>query len=254
MRRLALTLLLINLLFLLWQLEQFPWLTWLPWQPTDFKLTSPPSLNSQLPPLKIAQPSENQTSAPQLVTLEKPKSPPPPSPLKTLIPQEPPAKPINPIPKMAVPSQTELSCFQIGPFAKDSELAVAKTQLRTKSLQIEKEQTTEEQQLTGIWVYIPPTGSSEAARQKAKQLSADGIKEFGIVTSGEFDHAISLGLYSKPVNAELRVTELKSKGHPEVTVQERHKTTTHHWIIVSLPPGKEDLLSAFAQKKSIDCP
>jgi len=162
--------------------------------------------------------------------------------------------PTNPINSNANPSQTQPSCFKLGPFLKDSELALVKTQLRNPSLQIKQENSTEEQQLTGIWVYIPPAATAETARQKSKQLSADGIKEFSVVNKGEFNHAISLGLYSKPANAEIRVAELKAKGHPEVTVQERHKTTTHHWIVVSLPPDKEHLLSAFTPKKPVDCP
>jgi hypothetical protein len=64
----------------------------------------------------------------------------------------------------------------------------------------------------GYWVYLPATSSREQALAIARQLSAKGVRDYYVVTAGDQQNTISLGLFRDRGNAEKRRNEVAALG------------------------------------------
>jgi hypothetical protein len=86
----------------------------------------------------------------------------------------------------------------------------------------------------GHWVFLPPQGSASAAAQAVARLRAAGIEDFYRVRDGEDQHAVSLGLYANPSNAERRQANLREMGFDaQRRIRSEQRPGTRY--IVSLP-------------------
>ncbi len=75
----------------------------------------------------------------------------------------------------------------------------------------------------GYWVYIPPQKSKAGVAQKVAQLKARGIAEYFVVQEpGEWQHAISLGVFKTREAAEKFVAGLRAKDVNSAQVGERN--------------------------------
>jgi hypothetical protein len=128
-------------------------------------------------------------------------------------------------------------CLRIGPFDTQSDTRDAINALgpHVADIQYRQEQTT---QSTGWWVFLPPLPSRDQALAMARRLSAKGVSDYYVVTAGDRQNTISLGLFHDPDNARRRQKQLVDLGfHPRM--QERTETLPQYWVDIALPkkPG-----------------
>lgn len=149
------------------------------------------------------------------------------------------------------------ACATLGPFTTTVDMRAAMQALspHVARIQYREEQVSHSH---GYWVYIPAAASREAALEAARQLSAKGIHDFYVVTAGDTQNTISLGLYNDESNAQNRLQTLQKLGIA-ARLEQRIDTEPAYWVDVAVPdgtafdwtqwlPGRSDL-----QSKSIDC-
>lgn len=149
------------------------------------------------------------------------------------------------------------ACSTLGPFmtAVDMRSAVQALSAHVARIQYRQEQA---QRSHGYWVYLPAAASREAALDEARALAAKGINDYYVVTAGDSQNTISLGLFNDQSNAQNRLGQLQKLGFA-AKVEQRVDTEPAYWVDYAVPedaafdwqawlPGRRDL-----QSKSIDC-
>lgn len=61
---------------------------------------------------------------------------------------------------------------------------------------------------TNYWVMLPPYPNRAKADEAAAMLGGKGVKDFFIVRSGEYENAVSLGVFSAPERANSRSEQI----------------------------------------------
>jgi hypothetical protein len=102
-------------------------------------------------------------------------------------------------------------CYSVGAFNSRSEISPILDVLKTEVIKIRTRKVISTQE-AGYWVYIPAMKSREEALSVGRQLSQYNIKDYYVVTGGENENTLSLGLYRDSQNADTRLQELLSKG------------------------------------------
>lgn len=121
-------------------------------------------------------------------------------------------------------------CWLAGPFS-DPDLA-KDIRARMQALDIlATGKTTQRLVKTEYWVYLPPEPNREKAMRKLRELQKRNIDSF-VVTDGELENAISLGLFSKEESVQAVAKSLKAKGYqPQTKTLERTRET--YWVMAS---------------------
>lgn len=161
--------------------------------------------------------------------------------------------PAHPAPPPAV-SET---CNTLGAFTTAADMRAAMQALspHVARIQYREEQVSHSH---GFWVYLPATTDREAALDEARKLAGKGINDYYVVTAGDAQNTISLGLFDNASNAQNRVSRLQQLGFP-AKVKQRVDTEPAYWVDYAVKtgtaldwqawlPGRSDL-----QSKSIDC-
>ncbi|HWG66013.1 MAG TPA: SPOR domain-containing protein [Rhodanobacteraceae bacterium] len=161
--------------------------------------------------------------------------------------------PAHPAPAPAV-SET---CNTLGAFTTAADMRAAMQALspHVARIQYREEQVSHSH---GFWVYLPATTDREAALDEARKLAGKGINDYYVVTAGDAQNTISLGLFDNESNAQNRVSRLQQLGFP-AKVKQRVDTEPAYWVDYAVKtgtaldwqawlPGRSDL-----QSKSIDC-
>lgn len=149
------------------------------------------------------------------------------------------------------------ACTTVGPFMTTVDMRAA---MQTLSPHVARIQYREEQvrHSHGYWVYLPAVANREAALDEARQLATKGIREYYVVTAGDAQNTISLGLFNDESNAQNRLEEVQALGF-QAKVEQRVDTEPAYWLDYAVPegdafdwqawlPGRSDL-----QAKPIDC-
>lgn len=119
-------------------------------------------------------------------------------------------------------------CYSLGPFASAEALdramallapRVARNQYRETSAEITR----------GYWVYLPAYDSREAALKAARQLNAAGVRDYYVVTTGERQNTVSLGLFRDRENASRREQQISALGFP-ARLEERTEVERQFWL------------------------
>ena len=150
-----------------------------------------------------------------------------------------PADPDAPVPELAEPRGTEaelasLRCLQIGPFLTQADLRRAVNALTPTAERIQFRETRVLAN-RGFWVYLPAQASREAALAAARALSAKGLRDYYVVTAGERENTISLGLFRDVANAETRRDQVRAAGF-EPELQPRTDDIPNYWIDLAVQP------------------
>lgn len=148
-------------------------------------------------------------------------------------------------------------CESIGPFPTQADMRMA---MRSLTPHVSRIQYREEQarQSRGFWVYLPALASRDAALAAARELSARGVHDYYVVTAGDQQNTISLGLFHDRSNAERRRSDLAALGF-NAQLNERVEILPVYWVDFALPPqpgfdwrawlpGRNDL-----SQKTVDC-
>jgi len=123
-------------------------------------------------------------------------------------------------------------CRSIGPFPTQADTRAAMNALTplTKRIRIRETHAT---QARGYWVYLPATPSRELALTSARALSAKGVRDYYVVTAGEQQNTISLGLFRDQNNADRRRAEIVALGFaPQVNT--RTEDLPAYWLDFAL--------------------
>jgi SPOR domain len=148
-------------------------------------------------------------------------------------------------------------CETLGPFQTQTDMRAA---MQALSPHVPRIQYRQEQvdQLHGYWVYLAATATREDALAAARELSAKGVRDYYVVTAGDQQNTISLGLFHNPENARRQLDRIKSLGfNPKM--KERVESQPAFWVDYALPkqggfdwktwlPGRSDL-----QAGPVDC-
>lgn len=147
--------------------------------------------------------------------------------------QEPPPAPEQPAAELASPPEPLAAlpparCFTIGPVGSQAELRrivellsplLADLQVRERLRAVSR----------GHAVFLPAFPSRAEALAAARRLAAQGIRDYYVVTSGEQENTISLGLFRDPAAAERRRQQLEALGFSPI-VRERIEETRVYFV------------------------
>jgi hypothetical protein len=120
------------------------------------------------------------------------------------------------------------SCLSIGPFPTQADMRAAFNALTpiVTRIQYREAHATETR---GYWVYLPALASREQALAAARQLSSKGVRDYYVVTAGDQQNTISLGLFHDQANAEKRRNEIAQLGfRPEMVA--RTEELPVYWV------------------------
>lgn len=103
------------------------------------------------------------------------------------------------------------TCVSIGPFPTQADMRAALNSLTplVPRIQYRDAHTTETR---GFWVFLAAQPSREKALTLARALSSKGVRDYYVVTAGDQQNTISLGLFHEQANAQKRVNEIAALG------------------------------------------
>jgi hypothetical protein len=128
----------------------------------------------------------------------------------------------------------DTNCFSLGPFLTQADL---RRGFNTIAPFIEKSQQRQSVQTRdrGYWVYLPAVPTREEALELARELSLTGLKDYYVVTAGDQQNTVSLGLFRESANALRRQTVLKTLGF-DAQLARRTEDTLVYWLDYSRLP------------------
>lgn len=138
-----------------------------------------------------------------------------------------------PAPVAAAPAKSS-ACYEWGEFSgsdlEQAGLALKKLSSGAKIGQRETDRS------IGFWVYIPPLKDKAASAEKVAQLKARGVTEYFVVQDGgEWQNAISLGVFKTRESAQNFLKTLQAKGVVSAKLGERSgKTKSVTFLIGNL--------------------
>jgi hypothetical protein len=128
----------------------------------------------------------------------------------------------------ATPVQTPAKCASLGPFGDrdGAQSAVKALKEITERIQV---RTTMARVVRGYWVHVPAHTDRANALATARQLAAAGVRDYYVVTAGEQENSVALGLFRDRENAEKRQKQVGGLGF-QVRVAERADDREQFWI------------------------
>ena len=103
------------------------------------------------------------------------------------------------------------ACYTVGAFNSKSEIRPLADKIKPFILKLRTRKIISTQEV-GYWVFIPKLKNRVSALDMSRQLTQLNIKDHYVVTGGENENSVSLGLYRDEQNANMRLQELKNKG------------------------------------------
>ena len=100
----------------------------------------------------------------------------------------------------------------------------------TKRIRVRETRAT---QVRGYWVFLPAMASREQALAAARNLSQKGVRDYYVVTAGDQQNTISLGLFRDQGNAERRSAEITALGFSPKT-NARSEDLPQYWLDYAL--------------------
>lgn len=119
-------------------------------------------------------------------------------------------------------------CTSLGPFDTQSDLRAAMNALTPVVDRIQFREGARTQSYGHI-VFLPAQPSREAALAYARQLSSRGVRDYYVVSSGDQQNTISLGLFRDIANAERRRAELAAMGF-DAEIAERTEARPEYFL------------------------
>ncbi len=147
-------------------------------------------------------------------------------------------------------------CFSIGPLNSLLAQQRAEDRLRAYTIRLRSRQTVAERD-RGWWVYLP-SGSRGEALDLTRTLTEAGLDDFFVVTHGEMQNVVSVGLFENIDNARARLRQVRAAGF-NAQLEIRREDTPQFWVDYEAEPGAnvpwEFIIeaSAGAQHRPIPC-
>jgi hypothetical protein len=125
-------------------------------------------------------------------------------------------------------------CQRIGPFLTQADLRRAVGAL-TPVVQRIQFRETRARASRGYWVYMPAQASRDAALATARELAARGLRDYYVVTAGDRQNTISLGLFREISNARQRQADVQAMGF-SAELGERTEEIPQYWVDIAADP------------------
>lgn len=137
---------------------------------------------------------------------------------------------------LSVEELDALACTRIGPFPSQADMRRAMAALTpiTERIQFKETRSVKSR---GWWVYMPAFQSRDLALRNARSLAAKGIRDYYVVTAGDQQNTISLGLFRERSNAENRRAELIGMGF-DAAMRERTDEAPEYWLEYAVSPAQ----------------
>lgn len=119
-------------------------------------------------------------------------------------------------------------CLSLGPFSTPADLRRAMNVLLPKVERIQYREVAAVA-LRGYRVFLPAAGSRAQALETARALSAQGISDYYVVTAGDQQNTVSLGIFRALENATARHDQVAKLGY-DPTVEARTEQVPQWWI------------------------
>jgi hypothetical protein len=113
--------------------------------------------------------------------------------------------------QQSTPDSTSQRCRRLGPFIEKSSVQRAFDVITNEAQRLQIVQDSQ-RETRGYWVYLPSSNDRESALKASRQLSAGGIRDYYVVTAGENENAISLGMFKDAINADKRIAQITALG------------------------------------------
>lgn len=124
-------------------------------------------------------------------------------------------------------------CLSIGAFDTPADLRAAMNLLTPIAGRIQFREM-QAAALQGYRVFLPAAKSREEALQFARQLAANGLRDYYVVTAGPQENTVSLGIFRDLQNAEARKESVAKLGFNPV-LESRTEQASQWWIDVAVP-------------------
>lgn len=145
-------------------------------------------------------------------------------------------------------------CLSIGPFATPADLRRAMDRLLPRVERIQFREVAAVA-LRGYRVYLSPASSRAEALATARALAAKGITDYYVVTAGEQQNTVSLGIFRDLSNATQRRDAVVALGYAPI-IEPRTEQVPEWWIDLAAAPGfdwKAVLPDPALQARSAPC-
>jgi len=131
-------------------------------------------------------------------------------------------------------AQLTLACAEWGPI---SESDRARSNKLLEPLALGKTLLSRRVEVTAEhWIYIPPKSSRSAADKALADLKKLGVSDSAIVLEpGQWNFAISLGVFRNKDGADARLAEVKSRGVKTATYRQREQTLAMTALVLREP-------------------
>lgn len=119
-------------------------------------------------------------------------------------------------------------CLSIGPFSTPADLRQAMNALLPKTERIQYREVAAVA-LRGYRVFLPAAGSRAQALETARALSQRGITDYYVVTAGDQQNTVSLGIFRELENASKRHDAVAALGY-NPSIEARTEQAPQWWI------------------------
>ena len=122
-------------------------------------------------------------------------------------------------------------CQSLGPFTTPADLRRAMDRLTPLVGRIQFREVPTAA-LRGYRVYLPAAGNRAQALDTARALSLKGVTDYYVVTAGDQQNTISLGIFRDLANAQARRDELARIGYNAI-VEARTEQVAQWWVDIA---------------------
>ncbi len=105
----------------------------------------------------------------------------------------------------------QLVCFSLGPFPSKADVRKVVGAL-AKDVERVRQREEKATQNRGYWVYLSAVETRERALEIARELSALAVRDYYVVTAGDRENTVSLGLFRQRDNAIRRRANIQALG------------------------------------------
>ena len=147
-------------------------------------------------------------------------------------------------------------CFTIGPLNSLLAQQRAEDRLRVSASQVRSRQTSSDRD-RGWWVFLA-AGTRSQAMVLTRQLAEAGLEDFFVVTRGDMENVVSVGLYENIDNARARQRQVQARGF-NAELEIRRESVPQFWVDYRSEAGSESAwrfileASPGAQHRPIPC-
>lgn len=125
-------------------------------------------------------------------------------------------------------------CLSLGPFTTPADLRKAMNLLTPQVGRIQFREVAAVA-VRGYRVYLPAAGNRAQALATARALAEHGINDYYVVTAGDQQDTISLGIFRDLVNARARHDAIAALGY-EPTIDARTEQQPQWWVDIAAAP------------------